>query len=177
LPTDRPRPAVQSFNGAIVSFDLPKQLSNDIMLRTRREGVTLFMFACWLLSTSYSAVTRGRKTSSSALRWRPQPGRDGKPHGLLRQTRLRCGPTISGESGIPRSAGARTRGSRSAPTRTRIFPFEKLVEEIQPARSLSHSPIFQVMFALQNVRAGAPLDLPGLKLSPVGVSERVAKFD
>src|SRR6185369_2351731 len=38
-------------------------------------------------------------------------------------------------------------------------------------------PIFQVMFALQNVRAGAPLDLPGLKLSPVGVSERVAKFD
>jgi non-ribosomal peptide synthetase component F len=56
------------------------------------------------------------------------------------------------------------------------LPFEKLVEELQPERSLSHNPLFQVMFALQNAPMGA-LQLPGLQLAPIDTPGTTAKFD
>jgi amino acid adenylation domain-containing protein len=175
LPTDRPRPAVQSFNGAIVSFDLPKQLSNDIMLTTRREGVTLFM----LLLAAFNVLLSRYTGQKDIVIGTPVAGRNRAEtenlmgffvNTLALRTNLSGDPTF-------RDLLARVREVALGTNAHQDFPFEKLVEEIQPERSLSHSPIFQVMFALQNVRAGAPLDLPGLKLSPVGVSERVAKFD
>src|SRR5205085_6799511 len=55
-------------------------------------------------------------------------------------------------------------------------PFEKLVEELQPERDLSHSPLFQVLFVLQNAPMGA-LELPGLKLSSIKAASETAKFD
>ncbi|MCP4663625.1 MAG: AMP-binding protein, partial [bacterium] len=55
-------------------------------------------------------------------------------------------------------------------------PFEKLVEELQPQRSLAHSPLFQVMFVLQNAPQSA-LELPGLELSQVSMESTTAKFD
>ena len=56
------------------------------------------------------------------------------------------------------------------------LPFEKLVEELQPERSLSHSPIFQVMFHLQNALTEG-LSLSGLSMSPLDVETQTAKFD
>src|SRR5256885_1739798 len=56
------------------------------------------------------------------------------------------------------------------------LPFEKLVEELQPERELSRSPLFQVMFVLQNAPR-EELRLPGLELSRLGVEARTAKFD
>ena len=56
------------------------------------------------------------------------------------------------------------------------LPFEKLVEELQPERSLSHTPLFQVMLVLQNAPAEA-LALPGLRLSRLEVGDETAKFD
>jgi non-ribosomal peptide synthetase component F len=56
------------------------------------------------------------------------------------------------------------------------LPFEKLVEEVHPERHLSHSPLFQVLFAFQNVPR-QPLDFPGLELSAVDVEQGTAKFD
>ncbi|HEU4562239.1 MAG TPA: amino acid adenylation domain-containing protein, partial [Longimicrobium sp.] len=55
-------------------------------------------------------------------------------------------------------------------------PFEKLVAELQPERSLSHSPLFQVMFTLQNAEGGGGA-LPGLKVGGVGAAMEIAKFD
>jgi Non-ribosomal peptide synthetase modules and related proteins len=55
-------------------------------------------------------------------------------------------------------------------------PFERVVEALQPQRSLSHSPLFQVMFVLQNVPFEA-LELPGLSLSPLALESVTAKFD
>ena len=60
--------------------------------------------------------------------------------------------------------------------RIRILPFEKLVEELQPERSLSHSPLFQVMFVLQNAPSTA-LTFEGLSASPVRIGAETAKFD
>ena len=175
LPTDRPRPAVQSFNGAIVSFDLPKTLSSEVMLMTRREGVTLFM----LLLGAFNVLLSRYTGQEDIVVGTPVAGRNRAEtenlmgffvNTLALRTNLSGDPTFREFLGRVREVALGTNAHQD-------FPFEKLVEEIQPERSLSHSPIFQVMFALQNVRAGAPLDLPGLKLSPVGVSERVAKFD
>ncbi|MGO7172212.1 condensation domain-containing protein, partial [Rhizobium leguminosarum] len=56
------------------------------------------------------------------------------------------------------------------------IPFEKLVEQLQPQRDLSRQPLFQVMFALQNVPQGG-LELPGLRLTPAGRAADSAKFD
>ena len=55
-------------------------------------------------------------------------------------------------------------------------PFEKLVEELQPGRDLSRSPLFQVMLVLQNAER-QELQMPGLRLSGIGIESRVAKFD
>src|SRR6185369_4764490 len=56
------------------------------------------------------------------------------------------------------------------------LPFEKLVEELEPVRDLSRSPLFQVMFALQNAPRET-VELPGLKLSPLSSGTKTAKFD
>src|SRR5207253_594879 len=55
-------------------------------------------------------------------------------------------------------------------------PFERLIEELQPERSLSHSPLFQVMFVLHN-EPSSELELPGLRLSAAGGEHSPAKFD
>src|SRR5262249_45394260 len=56
------------------------------------------------------------------------------------------------------------------------LPFEKLVEELQPERSLSHSPLFQVMFILQHI-AGQRLTIPGLIFEPLEIENRTVKYD
>jgi amino acid adenylation domain-containing protein len=175
LPTDRPRPAVQSFNGATRSFVLPKPLSEAVMATARREGVTLFM----LLLAAFDVLLSRYTGQEEIVVGTPVAGR-GRAEtenliGFFVNT-LALRANLSGDPTF-RELLARVREVALGTNAHQDFPFEKLVEELQPERSLSHSPIFQVMFALQNVRTGAALDLPGLKLAPVGVSERIAKFD
>jgi non-ribosomal peptide synthetase component F len=175
LPTDRPRPAMQSFNGATRFFALPKPLSDAVMAMTRCEGVTLFM----LLLAAFDVLLSRYTAQEDIVVGTPVAGRSRSEtenligffvNTLALRTNLSGDPTF-------RELLARVREVALGTNAHQDFPFEKLVEELQPERSLSHSPIFQVMFALQNVRSGAPLELPGLKLAPVGVSEQIAKFD
>jgi amino acid adenylation domain-containing protein len=164
LPTDRARPALQSFRSAIVPVKLSPRLVDALKALSRQEGATLFMtlLAAWqvLLAryTGQDDIVVGAPIANrmraeleplvgffvNTLALRADLSADPTFVELLRQVREVCLGAYQHQD----------------------VPFEKLVEELQPERSLSHSPIFQVMFALQNAPMGA-LELPQLVLSPV----------
>ncbi|HEX8282854.1 MAG TPA: amino acid adenylation domain-containing protein [Pyrinomonadaceae bacterium] len=174
LPTDRPRPAVESFRGAHHTFRLPAELNASLKDLSRKEGATLFMtlLAAWqTLLSKYSGqedivvgspiANRNRAETEGLIGFfvntlvlRAQTGGNPRFVELLRQVR-------------EATLGAYTHQD---------LPFEKLVEELAPRRDLSRSPIFQVMFILQNAPASA-LELSGVTLSPVAVDNHTAKFD
>ncbi len=175
LPTDRPRPAIQSFNGSSRSFVLPKALSQQLLALTRQEDVTLFMA---LLSAFYILLHRYTREKDIVV-GTPMAGRNQSETealiGFFINT-LALRTTVSGELSF-RQLLKSVREVVLGAHEHQDFPFEKLVEELQPERSLSYSPIFQTMFALQNVRGGGGLELPGLKIVPVLRDALVAKFD
>ncbi|KFA88774.1 peptide synthetase [Archangium violaceum Cb vi76] len=174
LPTDFPRPGVQRFRGATVRVHLPATLSGAFRALCRREGVTPFMgllAAFQLLLSRYSGqddVSVGAPIS-------------GRHHAGLEELigffvntlvlRTRLSPELSF-----RELLGRVRETTLGAYAHQELPFEKLVEALQPPRSLSHSPLFQVMFALQEL-PGTPLSLPGLSLRPLELDTRTAKFD
>jgi amino acid adenylation domain-containing protein len=174
LPTDRPRPAIQSFNGSSRSFGLTKALSQQLLALTREEDVTLFMA---LLTAFYILLHRytGEKdiVVGTPMAGRNQSETEGLIGFFINTLALRT--ELSGDLSF-RQLLKSVREVALGASEHQDFPFEKLVEELQPERSLSYSPIFQAMFALQNVRGGG-LELPGLKLVPVLRDALVAKFD
>jgi amino acid adenylation domain-containing protein len=174
LPTDRPRPGIQSFNGSSRSFVLTKTLATELLALTRQEDVTLFMA---LLTAFYILLHRytGEKdiVVGTPMAGRNQSETEGLIGFFINTLALRT--KLSGELSF-RQLLKSVREVVLGASEHQDFPFEKLVEELQPERSLSYSPIFQAMFALQNVR-GDGLELPGLKLVPVLREALVAKFD
>ncbi|HEX3131877.1 MAG TPA: amino acid adenylation domain-containing protein, partial [Thermoanaerobaculia bacterium] len=168
LPTDRPRPAVQSFRGAVETFSIP-----DLGGLARREGATLFMV---LLAGAQALL--GRYTGQQdVLVGSPVAGRDRAEVeglvGLFVNTLVMRG-RLEGDPPF-RELLARTRASALGAYAHQEIPFERLVDELSIDRSLSHNPLFQVLFALQNAPMG-DLSLRGLTLSPLppqGVAARV----
>ncbi len=174
LPTDKPRPAVQSFKGMRQSFDFPASLSEGLKELSRREGVTLFM--------TLLAVFK-------VLLWRYSGQADisiGTP--VAGRTQLETEALIGFFVNTLVLRTEVSRGERFRELLQRVrevalagyghqeVPFEKLVEELQPERELSRSPLFQVMFVLQNMPR-EELALSGIELSRMGVAGRTAKFD
>jgi len=174
LPTDRPRPAVQSYRGAALPVQLPRALSEALAALSRQEGVTLFM-------TLLAAF--------QALLWR-YTGQDdivvGSP--IAGRTRAEIAPLIgffvntlvlrtdlSGEPTFRELLG-RVREMTLGAYAHQDMPFDKLVDELQPERDMSRSPLFQVMFALQNTPMPA-LSLAEVTLSPLEAARPTAKFD
>ena len=174
LPTDRPRPAIQSFNGSSRSFGLNKALSQQLLTLTRQEDATLFM----VLLTAFYILLHRYTGEKDIVVGTPMAGRNQSETealiGFFINT-LGLRTRLSGELNF-RELLKSVREVVLGASEHQDFPFEQLVEELQPERSLSYSPIFQAMFALQNVR-GAGLELPGLKLVPVLRDALVAKFD
>jgi amino acid adenylation domain-containing protein len=174
LPTDRPRPAVQTYRGAKHSLVLPKTLSSSLKALSQREGVTLFtvlLTAFQILLNRYTGqedITVG--SPIAGRNWVETEGLIGFfVNTLVLRTDLSGNPTF-------RELLHRVREVALASYAHQDLPFEKLVEELQPQRSLSHSLLFQVMFALQNVPR-QPLELPGLTVSPLEGEGATAKFD
>ncbi|HEX6747477.1 MAG TPA: amino acid adenylation domain-containing protein [Longimicrobium sp.] len=174
LPTDWPRPAVQSYRGATLGFGLPDELMARVAGLARREGATPFM----VLLAAYQAVLSRWSGQNDVVVGTPVANRtsaDVEPLiGFFANTLALRGDL----SGAPtfRELLARVREASLFAFDRQDLPFEKLVEELQPERSLAHSPVFQVMFALQNVpREGPRLD--GLEMSPIGRAGEAAKFD
>jgi amino acid adenylation domain-containing protein len=174
LPTDRPRPAVQSFRGAMRSFMLPRDLCAAITALCQREDVTLFMA---LLAAFQALIARSSGQDDinvgSPIAGRTRAETEGLI-GFFANTLVLRGD-LSGNPTV-RALLARVREVCLGAYAHQDLPFEMLVEELQPERDMSRNPLFQVMFVLQNTPPAA-LELPGLTFSSVKYDSGSAKFD
>ena len=169
LPTDRPRPAVQRFRGANVAFALDAELTHGLKALSQRAGVTLFMTllgAFMVLLARYSRQEDIVVGSPTANRTHSQT--EGLIGFFVNTLVLRA--DLSGDPPFEELMGRVRRVALEAYAHQEV-PFERVVEALQPERSLSHTPLFQVVFILQNFPVGK-LVLPGLSFSPAGVRGR-----
>nr|QEO74597.1 condensation domain-containing protein [uncultured bacterium] len=175
LPTDRPRPAVRSGRGARHAFPIAPETLSALRDVGRTHNATLFMTvlaAFKLLLARYSGSADIAVGTPIAGRTRAEL--EGLIGFFVNTLVLR-----SDLSGAPSFAEVvqRVREVALGAYAHQDVPFEKLVEELQPTRSLSHTPLFQVMFSLDRVDSDDRLELSGLELAPFRLSPDVAKFD
>jgi amino acid adenylation domain-containing protein len=174
LPTDRPRPPVRSYRGGKRSFVLDKKLTDALTALSRQENVTLFMTllaAFQLLLHRYTAQEDIVIGSPIAGRTRPEIE---SLIGFFVNT-LVLRNDFSGNPTFREILSRVRKVCLDAYTHQDV-PFEKLVEELRPERSLGQNPLFQVMFVLQNAPADT-LRFAGLELSPIHGDGDQAKFD
>ncbi|WP_256871845.1 non-ribosomal peptide synthetase [Nostoc sp. TCL26-01] len=174
LPTDRPRPAVQSFQGAIHGFVITPELTLALHQLSQQTGSTLFMTllaAFKVLLGRYTATTD--IVVGTAIANRNQAELEGLiglfVNTLVLRTDLSGNPTF-------KELLTRLREVALGAYAHQDLPFEQLVEELQPQRSLSHTPLFQVMFVLQNAPIST-MELPGLTARVMETELATAKFD
>ncbi|RKG85684.1 non-ribosomal peptide synthetase, partial [Corallococcus sp. CA053C] len=148
LPTDRPRPPVQSRRGATVPVSIPSALTDSLRGLAQREGATPFMLllsAFQLLLSRYSA--QDDVSVGSPIAGRTHAEAEGLIGFFVNTLVLRA--RMQPQDSF-RALLAQVRGTTLAAYEHQHVPFEKLVEVLQPSRDLSRSPLFQVMFVLQN---------------------------
>ena len=174
LPTDRIRPALQTYRGARSTFELPAPLFDALNALSQRQGVTLFMT---LLASFELLLSRYCGQSDIAV-GSPIAGRTRQEierligffvNTLVLRADLSANPTFTE---LLRQVRETTLDAYTH----QDVPFEKLVEELHPERSLNHSPLFQVMFAFQN-NVDKSLELEGITVEPIRMASDVAKFD
>jgi non-ribosomal peptide synthetase component F len=148
LPTDRPRPSVQSYRGAVESFTLSRELSEGMKQLSQREGVTLFMTLLAAFDVLLSRYTGQEDiVVGTPIAGRTRQETEGLIGFFVNTLALRT--DLSGEPTF-RELLKRVREVALGAYAHQEMPFERLVEELQPERSLSHAPLFQVMFNLLN---------------------------
>lgn len=174
LPTDHPRPAVQSFNGALVSKKFSAELTESLQLLSRRQGATMFMTLLAAFKTLLFRYSRQTDISvGSPIANRNRAETEGLIGFFVNTLVFRT--ELSGEQSF-NALLARVKESALGAYAHQDIPFEMLVEKIQPDRDLSHTPLFQVMFVLQNLPV-QEMDLPELKMSTLTAENDTANFD
>jgi amino acid adenylation domain-containing protein len=172
LPSDRPRPPVQSFRGALATRPLPPADAAALAALAGRQGVTLFMAllaACDLLLYRYTGQTDLLVGTPIANRNRAEI--EGLIGFFVNTLVLRADLAEDVEAA---AFLARLRELALDAYAHQDLPFERLVEELRPERHLGHSPLFQVMLALEE----APPTLPAPLLpAPFAVDNPTTKFD
>ncbi|WP_224361064.1 non-ribosomal peptide synthetase [Hyalangium versicolor] len=176
LPTDRPRPTMQSFKGGLVSFLLPPTVAKGLQELCQREGVTMFM----LLLAAYSALLHRYSGQERLAIGTPIANRTRKETepliGFFVNTLVMCND-LSGDPSF-RELLRRGRDTSLSAYAHQDLPFEKLVEALKPERRLNQTPLFQVMFGLQERDAIRPhFELPGLETRPLEYGDITARFD
>jgi amino acid adenylation domain-containing protein len=174
LPADRPRPPVVTSRGAWHFETLPAALAAEVRAFSRHQGATLFM----TLLSGFAALLRRLTGEEDLMIGSPVAGRgradvEGLVGFFINTLVLRAGL-----AGAPGFGGlvARVRETALAAYAHQDLPFERLVEELRPERSLARTPLFQVSFALgveEEVRELAP----GLPLSHLDLAIPISKFD
>ncbi len=174
LPTDRVRPPVQTFAGARFFLQLDKELSEALVELSRRHGVTLFM----TLLAAFKVLLHRYSRQSDIVVGSPVANRKRaeieKLIGFFVNT-VAIRTDLSGNPSFSEFLKQVREASLAAFSHQDV-PFERVVEELTPERNLSHSPLFQAVFALQNMRLD-PWELPGLKLSSIELDSGHSKFD
>ncbi|HYR07484.1 MAG TPA: amino acid adenylation domain-containing protein, partial [Longimicrobium sp.] len=175
LPTDHPRPAKQDFAGASVKVELDEALTAALRTLSQRHGATLYM----TLLAGWAAVLARLSGQNEVVVGTPTANRGHAEveeligffiNTLALRVDLSDGPRVG-------ELLQRVKTHALEAQRNQDIPFEQVVELVQPARSLAHSPLFQVMFAWQNAPDGTP-ELPGLAVVAADAAERdTAKFD
>ena len=174
LPTDRPRPAEQTFRGRRLEIELPGPLRDALKQSGQRHGATLFMVllgAFQLLLGRYAGqddvvvgspiANRNRREIEDLIGF--------FANSLALRTDLSGNPTFG-------ALLAQVRETMLGAYANQDIPFEMLVEHLQPKRDLSRNPFFQVAFALQNAPL-APWALRGLDIEPLELDNETTRFD
>ena len=174
LPTDRPRPPLQSFRGACQSLVLSAPLTEALKALSRQEGVTLFM----TLLTAFKTLLYRYTGQEDLLIGTPIAGR------TRVETEALIGCFVN-TLGLRTNLGGKPRFRELLGQVRKValdaydhqaLPFEQLVDALRLTRSPSHAPLVQVMFALQNAPPTVRT-IPGLTLDRMAVEQGTAKFD
>ncbi|MEZ4729301.1 MAG: amino acid adenylation domain-containing protein [Caldilineaceae bacterium] len=174
LPTDRPRPAEQSYRGATYHFELAPSLSQALDALCANAGVTLFM----TLLAGYKVLLHRYSGQSDLVVGTPIANRtqvEVEPLIGMFVNTLALRTDVSDDPSF-RQVLERVRRTTQAAYEHQDLPFELVVEALHPERSLSHAPLFQTMFALQNTPQ-PPLHLPDLQLRWLETPSTTTKFD
>jgi amino acid adenylation domain-containing protein len=173
LPTDRPRPAVQTYRGATHNLAVSKELTAKLAALSQ-SGVTLFM----TLLAAFQILLHRYTGQADIVVGSPIANRNRAElelligffvNSLVLRVDLSDNPTF-------RELLGRVREMTLTAYDHQDLPFEKLVEELHPEREASRNPLFQVVFALQNAPM-QPLELPGLTLNPLKFDVSTTRFD
>lgn len=198
LPTDRPRPAIQTSRGDVEKFQISQELSIRVSELCRKEDVTLFMMLLAAYQTLlYRYSGQDDVSVGTAIAGRNLAETEGLigffVNTLVIRSDLSGGPTF-------RELLKRVREVTLGAFAHQDLPFELLVEELHPVRDLSHTPLFQVAFALQNAPSAEKkssifdpslaqygfedrgdqqpvLELPDISMSQLNVNSGTSKFD
>ena len=174
LPTDRARPAVQSYRGGRVSLALNEALTEELKHLARQSSATLAM----ILHTGWCIVLSRLSAQRDIVVGVPVANRRRTEfealiglfvNSLAIRVRMEDGLTVADLIGRVKSAMLGAYANQDV-------PFEQVVEAVNPERNLGRSPIFQTMLVLQNTPRGA-LQLPGVESHELDVPSRSAKFD
>ena len=174
LPTDFPRPPTHSFQGGRVSAQMPAHLAASLKLLSRNENATLFM----TLLATFQALLFRYSGQEDVIIGSPVAGR------TMFETENLIGAFVNtlvlrGDfNGQPTFSEvlARVRQTVMGAFCHQDLPFEKLVEELNPERKANRSPLFQVMFAFQNMPE-PQLAVNGVRFAPINIKNNAAKFD
>jgi amino acid adenylation domain-containing protein len=174
LPTDHPRPPVETSRGAHRTASLPPALVAAVRALSRRQGATLFM----VLLAAFASLLERYTGEPDVLVGTPVANRGRKEiEGLIGffVNTLVLRADLAGDPGFD-TLVARVRDAAFGAYAHEDLPFERLVEELQPQRSLARSPLFQVELVLGVGEGGREL-APGLTLTPIPVENKTAKYD
>jgi surfactin family lipopeptide synthetase A len=174
LPTDRPRPPVQTFRGALEPVFLPPDVAEAVEALSQREGSTLFMTLLAAFKTLlYRYTGQTDLVVGSPIANRTRVELEALIGFFVNTLVLRT--HLSGDLTF-RELLKRVREVTLGAYAHQDLPFEKLVEELQPERNPSYNPLFQVMFVLQNAPR-SPAEHQGMLRPPQGSPLGTAKFD
>ncbi len=174
LPADRPRPPVPARRGATVSRVLTRAGAEALRGLARREGATLFM----TLLAAFDVLLARWSGQEDVVVGTPTAGRGRREVEGLIGFFVNTLAMRTGTGGDPtfRELLARVRETALGAHSHQDLPFERLVEELQPERSLAHTPVFQVVFSVEDA-AVLPVALPGAEVGELYLDEEVSDFD